>query len=97
MRLDDLVIPITTQLSNSVSTKGIYERFSIFGAAAYTGVIALEATFDGATWVDTGLSVTAAQVLRVESLQAEAIRLNSTINEVAARTTPVHGTGPRSS
>ncbi|KKN23260.1 hypothetical protein LCGC14_0906740 [marine sediment metagenome] len=95
MRLDDLVIPNGTQLSNAVKTSGIYDKFTVFGAAAYTGVIALEASADGANWVDTGLTVAASALLRVDSLQAEQLRLNSTLNEAAERTTPVHATGPR--
>lgn len=94
MRLDDLVIPNTGTLSNIVSLEE-RDKLTLYGAAAYTGVITLEASFDGTTFVTTGLTLAAAVLLRVDSLQGSHVRLNSSLAEGAARTTQIHATGSR--
>ena len=94
MRLTDMVIPNAGTVSNAVSTLD-RNKMTIYGAAAYTGVISLEASADGAAFIDTGLTVAAGALLRVDSLEADQIRLVSTLAEGAERTTPVHAVGPR--
>lgn len=94
MRLPDLVIALGAQLSNEVELASV-DKLTVYGAAAYTGVVTLQFSPNGADWFD-GDAVAAATMLEVPLALAERVRLSSTLAEAAERVTPLHGGGPNS-
>lgn len=91
MRLQDLVIPIGTQISNEIDVLHI-DDLTVFGPAVLTGTIDIEISPDkGVTWFDTTLNIAINASTRLHPVHGGKVRLNSDMNEVAARTFKVHG------